>query len=703
MATEWEGKGTVLVVDDTPATTDMVRTALEDAGYRVSVATSGESALRRARLVVPDLVLLDVMMPGFDGYETCRRLKADEAMRDVPVIFLSALSETVDQVKGFQAGGVDFLGKPIAPLELLARVHTHLTIDHLRRALRAANKSLEDRVAARTAELRSANAALEVEITERRRVEEELRFANTILQTQQEASPDGILVVDEHGDVLSLNRRFSTLWDIPEELLGRRVGGLLLRWVTRKVAHPADFLVRVRDIYGYRENSACEEIALANGVVLEGHSAPIFGPRGEYRGRVWYSRDITARKLAEREREVLLSGERAARAEAERAGRMKDEFLATLSHELRTPLSAVLGWSQALQKETTSDRIRHRLEVIERNARAQARIIDDLLDMSGVVSGKVRLNMGPVDLMKVIEAALESAKPAADAKSILLDSKLDAEAGPVWGDEDRLQQVVWNLLSNGIKFTPHGGAVRVVVRRSSAQVELEVSDTGIGISDEFMPYLFERFRQADASTTRRYRGLGLGLAIVRHLVEAHGGAVRASSAGEDRGATLTVTLPLQAPHAEHKPGQAMPSEILLAGSGVASEPLNLERIRVLVVDDEPDARELISRLLTDHHAEVEAAGTVTEALVMLRRRTPSVLVSDISMPDEDGYSLIRRVRQLPHELGGDVPAVALTALARAEDRDRAIQAGYQVHLTKPFEPLELVASIATLAGGAKAN
>jgi signal transduction histidine kinase/CheY-like chemotaxis protein len=409
------------------------------------------------------------------------------------------------------------------------------------------------------------------------------------------------------------------------------------------------------------------------------------------RGRVrqYHIRD------AQIERERLLESERIARAEAERANRVKDEFLATLSHELRTPLNAILGWAQVLRRRLNgpASEIGSGLEVIERNARLQAQLIEDLLDMSRITSGKLRLEMHHVDPAAVIDAAIESIRPAAAARDVRIASMIEP-AGPVLGDASRLQQVLWNLLSNAVKFTPRDGTVSVSLRRSDGQIEFSVSDTGQGIAPQFLPHVFERFRQADGSTTRKHGGLGLGLAIVKHLIDLHGGTVRAESAGEGRGATFTVSLPL-APVNEHAALEI--TQVPVArDNAIGCEGTDLTGVKVLVVDDDDDARSFVSRLLTECKALVVTAPSGSAALELMPQFQPNVLVSDIGMPEMDGYEFIRKVRAQTDAAA--LPAAALTAFARSEDRRRALLAGYQSHLAKPVEPAELVAVIASLAG-----
>jgi signal transduction histidine kinase len=397
---------------------------------------------------------------------------------------------------------------------------------------------------------------------------------------------------------------------------------------------------------------------------------------------------------AAQERTRLLESERAARAAAERTSRVKDEFLATLSHELRTPLNAILGWSQIMERgKMDAETIAEGVAIISRNARAQTRLIEDLLDMSRIVSGKLRLDVAPVNVAEVVAAAVEAVKPSADAKAIVVATTLDERAGLVAGDASRLQQVLGNLLTNAVKFTPRAGRVHVRLERADAHVEIVVSDTGQGIKADFLPFLFERFRQADASTTRRHGGLGIGLAVAKQIVELHGGTVRAESDGEGQGSTFTVSLPLaMARLAAAAP--AADDELAIGPRGS----VDLNGVKVLYVDDDADARLTGERILFERDALVTLAASAREALDLLRRERPDVLISDIGMPDLDGYELIRRVRELSCEEGGETPAAAVTAFARSEDRRRALLAGYQSHLAKPVEPEELITVVASLAG-----
>ncbi len=405
------------------------------------------------------------------------------------------------------------------------------------------------------------------------------------------------------------------------------------------------------------------------------------------------SRYLRELKTSEAEREKILLREKAARAEAEAANRLKDEFLSTLSHELRTPLTSILGWTNLMRGGQVKGEVQAQaLETIERNAKIQTRLIDDLLDLSRIISGKLLLEMREVGLDKVVSDSIEVVRPAANAKGIQLTYESEPGGKTVSGDAARLQQVAWNLLSNAVKFTPEGGSVLIRLAHEGARVKLSVCDTGRGIPAEFLPHVFDRFRQADSATTRTHGGLGLGLAIVRHLAELHGGEVTAESAGEDQGSTFSVTFPLAHAAAAPCSCQTETAESLLS-LGRAE---GLAGVRVLVVDDEQDTRRLISTVIAQSGAEVTACSSAGEALETLKTWRPHILMSDIGMPGEDGYALIKQVRALPPERGGRTPAAALTAYARDEDRGRALAAGYQLHIAKPFNPRELLAAVSDL-------
>lgn len=428
---------------------------------------------------------------------------------------------------------------------------------------------------------------------------------------------------------------------------------------------------------------------------------------GRVIGTLTIIEDVTERVAREAElqaqiedRSRLLSNEKLARNEAERANRLKDEFLATISHELRNPLNAILGWAHMMRLgNLTPANVERAVETIYRNAKSQSQLVSDLLDVSRIISGKLRLDVRTIDLLQIVTAAIDSIRPAVDAKNIRLQTMLDPAAGPISGDADRLQQVVWNLLTNAVKFTPKGGRIQVKVQRIDSHIEVVVSDSGLGINKEFLPYVFDRFRQADASTTRIHGGLGLGLSIVHQLVDLHGGTVSVHSEGEGKGATFTVHLPFVGVVNNQEDVEAVhpaQSDEVISFDGLPS----LQGLKVLVVDDEADTRELIREVLKECGSEVITSPSVAEALIALEQHKPDILISDLGMPDEDGYALISKIRALPAERGGQIPAAALTAYARAEDRMRVLRSGFQFHLPKPVDSAELVTVVASLAGRA---
>src|SRR5947209_19126425 len=435
--------------------------------------------------------------------------------------------------------------------------------------------------------------------------------------------------------------------------------------------------------------------------------SPIRGPDGKVIGASKVARDITDRKRAQAERERLLENEQRARREAEEASRVKDEFLAMVSHELRTPLTAILGWVRMLRDGGLDDETAARaLQAVDRNAKSQAQLIEDLLDISKIVSGKMRLNIRTIEPSSVINAAIEAVRPAAHARGIRLQLVIDPDAGPVAGDHERLQQVVWNLLSNAVKFTPEGGKVEVRLERVGSHAEMSVCDTGQGIRPDFLPHVFDRFRQADSSITRTFGGLGVGLAIVKSIVELHGGTVRAESEGEGRGASFTVSLPLASARKEEV-GTETPTWQSSPTPAPLECPPELDGLKILVVDDETDMCELLRLAFEQCGSSVKTSESAAGALALVEGWKPDVLVADISMPEMDGYELIRRVRARESHNGGALPAVALTALARVEDRAKALSEGYQMHVAKPVELEELRAVVAGLAGvvvkGARAS
>ena len=551
----------ILVVDDRDENLMAVEAVLSDPGYRLVRARSGREALKEVLDQDFALILLDVVMPGVDGYETATLIRERPRSRQTPIIFLTANDWGAQHVfRGYTVGAVDYLVKPVPADVLRSKVAVFVELFNRQEALRVGQEELERTIADRTRELAQTNKALQEEIEERSKIE--------------------------------------------------------------------------------------------------------------------------------RERVQLLKREQAARLEAERANRLKDEFLATLSHELRTPLNAIMGWAHVLgQSSHDRDTVQRASAVIRQNATSQSQLIDDILDVSRIVGGRLVLDTQLVDLHIVIDDAIDSLMPAASAKSIQVVRSLDRNIKVV-GDRDRLQQVVWNLVSNAFKFTPKGGRVEIGLAEVQGDAEIEIRDTGIGISAEFLPFVFDRFRQADSSMSRRHSGLGLGMAIVRHLVELHGGTVSVESAGENQGATFRLRLAGHSGPAPEPPAQALRA---FAEHPSESELDHLDGVHVLIVEDDTDSRNVLAVLLQRLGALVEAVASAKEAYDRIAHRRPDVLVSDIGMPEEDGYSLIRRLRQM----GGErrLPAIALTAYARKQDADAALGAGYDCHLPKPVAPADLVRAI----------
>lgn len=524
------------------------------------------------------------------------------------------------------------------------------------------------------------------DITDRKRTEQTMRHFAAIV----ESTDDAVISKDLNGIITSWNPAAERLYGYKaEEVVGKSVTILIPE--NRPDEEPA-ILRKLRKglrIDHYETIRVAKDGRRLNVSLTV---SPIHDATGKIIGASKIARDITQQKKTQDEIARLLAAERAARQEAEVASRTKDEFLAVLSHELRTPLTAMLGWLSILRGHNLDEKTtEHAIETIERNAKAQAQLIEDLVDVSRIVGGKLNLEVSPIDLLPVINAAIEVVRPAADAKEIAIDVNYDSPVGLVSGDPSRLQQIIWNLLSNAVKFTPKGGTVQVDFRRHDSYAEIVVRDNGIGIASDFLPYVFERFRQAESTATRSHRGMGLGLAIVRHLIELHGGSVWASSEGENRGSSFTVHLPLAALQRT-----SLSAASVAAGNGEHENVLN--GLRILLVEDEPDARELIAMLLQGSGASVEAVDSAGDALTRLPLFIPDLLLSDIGLPKESGYDLIRQVRALASELN-KVPAIALTAFATESDRKMSLSAGFQAHLAKPVEPALLVTTIMSLLNG----
>ena len=633
---------TILCVDDHDANRYVISRILREANFTVVEAATGQAALDLAPALCPDLVILDVQLPDINGFEICDRLRNDPKTASIPILNLSAEYTTShDRVQGMNAGADGYLVQPVEPLELIATVQALLRLSDAERSA----KQLADQ-----------------------------------WQITFDAINDGICLLNQDGIVIRCNRALTEFLN-----LDRLVGEPYKALAAPLAQLDGDLFDRLQDS---KQRQTAE--FLLNNCWISLRVDPILDQQEQFAGAVFLLSDITQRKRVEAERSLLLVREQEARERSESANCMKDEFLATISHELRSPLNSMLGWLTLLRTTSMTDLRRSQaMETIERNARSQAQLVEDLLDVSRIIQGKLRLNIHAIELPAVIQSAIETLRPAATAKNIALESTLNRNAGTIAGDPDRLQQVIWNLLSNAVKFTPSGGQVYIQLERIDSHVKISVRDTGMGIEPEFLPYVFDRFQQADGSMTRSYSGLGLGLAIARHIIELHGGTISADSLGEDQGATFTVHLPL-APNQPSVSKFAIPSIPLVSTN---AELPCLAGISVLIVDDEEDARDYFVTLLQTCDAAVTAVSSSQAALEALLASKFDVLISDIGMPDEDGYDLIRKVRSQ----GMTIPAAALTAYARPEDRTKAIASGFQTHLPKPIEPLELATVVASLA------
>ena len=654
----------VLLVDDRPENLLALEAILNSSSYNLVQANSGMEALRCLLNQDFAVILLDVQMPGMDGFETATLIRSRDRSRSTPIIFITAFSSNDTHVfKGYSLGAVDYLFKPVKPEILTSKVQVFVQLFQ------------------KTVEVKQQATQLAAVNTELSKSEERFR-------TLCACSPLGIYVADVEGRCTYINPRCQAICGLTlEENLAE---------VWQREVHPedrdrvvADWLAWIKESQEYSN-----EFRLAgseNVRWIHVQSSPMFSDLGKLIGHVGTVRDITDRKQAEEERGRLIR-EQVARQEAERANQMKDEFLAILSHELRTPLNAILGWSRLLRvKKFDEETIDKALETIERNAKSQSQLIEDILDVSRILRGKLNLNKHPIRLESVIELAIDSLQPLAEEKSIVLELTCSPNVGQVIGDCDRLQQIVWNLLSNAIKFTPEEGKVEVRLESVGDEAEIQIIDSGIGIAPDFLPYVFDRFRQADSSTTRSYGGLGLGLAIVRHLVEQHGGKVYAEN-NPGEGAKFTVALPLAQRNA------LADDEAWSELNDQAQTLPNLVNLQLLVVDDDDDTRQFLIALLEEEGAMVRSASSVAEALVELESSWPDVLLSDIGMPGADGYELIARVREMEVLRGGMMPAIALTAYARESERQQALEAGFQMHLSKPVDVSQLIAGIANLAG-----
>jgi PAS domain S-box-containing protein len=658
----------ILIVDDYPANLLALEAVLRPLGHAVVRAGSGEEALKAVLQHELALIIMDVQMPGMDGFQTASMIKMRDRSRHIPIIFLTAISKDAAHIfEGYAHGAVDYMLKPFDPQILRSKVSVFVDLWQRGELLKQ-----------REAKLRE----LEIERVQRQSA---ARYEALI-----EAMPQIVLAMHPTGELYYCN----SVW---QRYAGLDVAGTIASGA--EIVHPD-------------ERAAVQEAWLEALLERQPLQREVRVRRARDGGYRWHLVHV----LPQLDAEGALTGfiaaatdihdEKEARQEVERASRAKDEFLATVSHELRNPLNAILGWTRMLRAgKLDPARATRALETVERNAMMQAALVEDMLDVSRIITGKLMLKVGAVDLPTVVASALDTVRMAADAKQITVAVELDAELELAAGDPERLQQVVWNLLSNAIKFTPRGGTVTVRTRRAGAHVELTVQDDGQGMPADFLPYVFDRFRQADSTSTRVHGGLGLGLAIVRHLVELHGGTVSVASEGAGKGSTFTVRLPL---HEASELAAYAAAEQRSAGARGAGAPMlgdttQLAGLAVLVVDDEPDARELLTALLEHHGATVTSSCSVDHALAAIGERAPDVVVSDIGMPGADGYELMRRLRALPDDARRATPALALTGFARPEDGARALQAGFQAHLAKPVEPVALVMMVDKLAHAASVH
>ena len=624
----------ILNVDDYDSARYARGKLLQQAGFRVVDAATGAEAVRLLAGELPAVALVDVQLPDMNGSELCRLIKEDPATASVLVVHTSAtFRRGEDRVRGLEQGADAYLVEPVEPEVLVATV----------RAL-----------------LRT------------RRAEEAVRLGEREWRLTFEAISDGACFVDRDGTISRCNARFGALLGTEGDLPGRHIGTVL-----EPLLGPGGAAVDLAAGPWRREVSVGDRWLR---LTARRVPAEIMGSAGT----VWIVTDVTEHKRVEEMSARLLSVEQQARAQAEAANRTKDEFLAVLSHELRTPLTSMLGWLRMLRTgRLDAAGVDRAYDVLERSTRLQAQIVEDLLDVSRVISGKMVLTLTPVSVGAVVEAALESQRSAATAKRLTITTEIDPAARLI-ADAGRLQQVFVNLISNAVKFTPPDG--RVTIRAESAPrfVVVSVSDTGRGMNPDILPYVFEPFRQAEGAHSRVHTGLGLGLAIVRHLVELHGGTVSVASEGPERGSTFTVRLPADIEPTAHAFDVAEGPDLRSA---------DLRGLRVLVVEDEGDTRDILDVLLRESGADVQAVPDAEAAMQALQSRPPDVLISDIGMPEMDGYDLIRQVRRLSPDAGGRVPAIALTAFAHGSDHREALRAGYDRHLPKPVDAVTLTRTV----------
>jgi signal transduction histidine kinase/DNA-binding response OmpR family regulator len=724
-------KVNILLVDDNPSNLLALEAILQAPDRNLVRASSGEEALRFLLDEDAAVILLDVHMPSISGLETAALIRGRERTRGVPIIFLTAYDSAGDSQisQGYSLGAVDYIIKPIDPEALKSKVAVFVELyrktEQIKRQadlLREQNIEIENANLQRLSRLIDLGQRLAAERDPEQVLKKFCEAAREILGARfatvgileddgatlrhfftsgldfEEAVKARVpqtcqrLLKQRFKDARSL--RFSGtngLRILPEQAPVKSfVGAPILRQGRPEKVRGWLYLAEKVGAPAFSEADERFTVTLTQAVVFY-ENARLYADLQRHAAAL--EQEIADRKRAESERAEMLARAQAARAEAEEANRLKDEFLATVSHELRAPLNAMLGWVTLAREGRLDEASKERaLETVERNARTQKKLVDDLLDVSSIITSNLSLDLEQTDLSSIVETAVESVRPAAEAKEVNLRTDLAPMAVMFRLDRNRFQQVIWNLVHNAVKFTPSEGAVKVRLRLVKGQAEIEVIDTGIGIAPEFLPFVFDRFRQADGSITRRHGGLGLGLAIVRSLVEMHGGTVDVESAGLGQGATFRVRLPLSLPYdLRHDPP---PKAATARQIAVPDSAPKLSGLRALVVDDEADQRELLAAALSLKEAEVRTAGGIAEAMEILTAWRPEIVVTDIAMPEGGGYELIRRMRGE----GIKTPVIAITAYAGDEDRLRALDAGFRMHLPKPVELYELLMSIASLTG-----
>jgi signal transduction histidine kinase len=699
----------VLLVDDTPANLFALSAVLKPLGARLVEARSGADALALVAKEQFAVVLLDVQMPEMDGFEAAGKIRKMEHGKELPIIFLTAIHRDESFAKqGYATGAADYITKPFDADIVRARVKAFVDLFEQREAIRRAQVALRtrerdeairrliafERIATSALQANDLGVFLRELLDIFMSAADDADAACILLREADELRMHACVGVNEEVDErLSMKMGEGFAWRVAAERRPLEIDDA----ATSEIVQSAWLRSRgTKGLYGMPLLYEGEVVGVA--YVGSKTAATFSDVEKRLLGAIvdraaWAVSTQIRRKAHEAERAEMLARETEARAAAEVASQAKDAFLATVSHELRTPLNAILGWTVTARAKAPPE-LDRALAIVERNARAQARIIEDVLDISRIVSGKLRLDIQQVDIAEIVQSVVESVRPAADAKDIALDIASGATER-VPADADRIQQVLWNLLSNAIKFTPKGGRVGVELTASTDDVVVRVTDSGEGIAMAFLPHIFEPFRQADASTTRRHSGLGLGLAIVKQLVYAHGGTIRALSEGEGKGATFELTLPFKPTPKPFEAVARAPSEPPPRPEG---EALRLDGLKVLVVDDEEDARLLLKDVLSERGASVAEASSAHAGFSELERFRPDVIVSDIAMPGGDGYGLIRAVRKLAAERGGRTPAIALTAHARESDGERAFAAGFQRYASKPVDLDRLVSMVANLGG-----